>query len=139
MVKSQRFAGFLPLGVFFFFGATMASFAAISLTYPGSFLDRAWTLNPTAHVQLASMGRTVAVPFVVLSVALLLAGIGWFRGRYWGWLLGTAIIGINLVADLIHFAMGDYIKSAVGVVVAGALLFYMTRMKVRDYFRGEDR
>ncbi len=87
--QHPRPAGFIPLGVFFFFGSIMAAYAAITLLKPGTFLDRAWALNRTAHMQFLPLGRMVAVPFGVLAVVLSLAGAGWFRRRYWGWLLGV--------------------------------------------------
>ena len=127
----QRPAGFLPLGIFFFFGAMMAAYAAITLVDPGTLLDRAWQLNPIAYAQLRPLAPLIAVPFALLSLLLLLAGIGWFRR--WGWILGTAVIALNLVGDLIHFAMGDW-KSSVGVAIAGPLLVYMTRPAMRHFF-----
>ena len=134
--SNKQPAGFFPLGMFFFFGAVMATYAGFTLLWPGTFLDRAWVLNKNAHVQLSSLGRIMAAPFVILATVLLLAGIGWFRRRYWGWVLGVTVIAINLIGDLIHMALGDFLKSAVGVVIAGLLLIYMTRPGVREYFRG---
>ncbi|MGE5735698.1 MAG: hypothetical protein ACM34E_11460 [Acidobacteriota bacterium] len=61
-------------------------------------------------------------------------GLGWIRRRYWGWVLGVSVIGINLAGDITHFFLGDRLKSGVGVVIASLLLFYMTREKVRGYF-----
>ena len=129
----QRPAGFLPLGIFFFFGAMMAAYAAITLVDPGTLLDRAWQLNPIPYAQLRPLAPLIAVPFALLSLLLLLAGIGWFRRCRWGWILGTAVIALNLVGDLIHFAMGDW-KSSVGVAIAGPLLVYMTRPAMRHFF-----
>lgn len=131
--SEPRPAGFLPLGIFFFFGATMAAYAALTLLKPGTSLDRAWTLNPVAYAQLLPLAPLIAVPFALLSLLLLLAGLGWFRRRRWGWILGTAIIALNLAGDLIHLAMGDW-KSVVGVVIAGLLLVYMTRPAMRYFF-----
>lgn len=127
-------AGFFALGVFFYFGSAMAAFAAITLLRPGTFLDRAWVLNPTAHAQMLPLGRVAGIPFVVLAITLFLAGRGWLRRRYWGWLLGVSVIAINLAADIVHFFLGDRMKSAVGVVIATLLLFYITRPVVRNYF-----
>ena len=134
---NQKPIGFIPLGVFFFFGATMAAYAAFTLGFPGTLLDRAWVLNKTGHVQLAAMGRIMAAPFAVLAAVLLLAGIGWFRRGYWGWVLGVSVITVNLAGDLVRMILGDFWKSAVGVLIAGLLLLYMTRAEVGAYFRAQ--
>ena len=131
----QRPRGFVPIGVFFLFGATMAAYAAVTLLQPGTVLDRLWALNKTGQVQLATLGKGAGLGFVVLSALIFTAAIGWFRRRYWGWVLGTTIIAINATGDLINGAMGEWLKGAVGVVIAGLLLFYMTRSGVRRYFR----
>jgi hypothetical protein len=127
-------AGFAFIGAFFCFGSLMAAFAAITLFHPGTPLDRAWTLNRPAYVALEALGWTVAVPFAVLTVVLLLAGLGWFRRQYWGWLLGTTIIATNLAADFIHALLGDWLRSGVGIIIAGLLFFYLMRPAVRSYF-----
>jgi hypothetical protein len=131
-LKHEPPAGFAAIGVFFFFGATMAAYAAVTLLEPGTFLDRAWALNPSAHLQLSAMGRVLGLPFMVLAVALLFAGIGWFQRRYWGWLLGASLIAVNLAGDVITLLRGQRFKGAVGIAAAGLLLFYMTRL--RSYF-----
>ncbi len=124
----------MPIGVFLVFGATMAAYAAVTLLKPGTFLDALWALNRQAHEQLVWLGRIAALPFGVLSVALGCAAVGWFRRRHWGWVLGTSIIAINAVGDLVNLAIGEHLKGAVGVVIAGLLLIYMTRPGVRNYF-----
>lgn len=131
---SKRPEGFFAVGLFFFFGATMATFAALTLLHPGTFLDRAWALKPDAHAQMLSLGKIVGAPFIVLAITLFLAGVGWFGRRYWGWLLGASVIAINLAADVTQFFLGDRVKSAVGVVIASLLLLYITRPAVRNYF-----
>jgi hypothetical protein len=68
--------GFFALGVFFFFGSAMAAFASITLLWPGTLLDRAWALNPSAHAQMLPLGRIAGIPSLVLSIVLLLAGMG---------------------------------------------------------------
>jgi hypothetical protein len=132
--QNPRPAGFTPLGVFFFFGSAMAGYAAITLLKPGTFLDRAWAFNRTAQVQLLSLGRMVVAPFGVLAVVLFIAGVGWLRRRYWGWLLAVSLIAANLAGDVVHLALRDWLRGGVGVVIAGLLLIYMTRPGVRGYF-----
>ena len=132
--EHDRPRGFVAIGVFFVFGATMAAYAAATLLKPRTVLDRLWVLNKPGHAQLASLGKGVALGFVVLSALLCAAAVGWFRRRYWGWVLGATIIAINAAGDLINGVRGEWRKGAVGVVIAGLLLFYMTRSGVRKYF-----
>ncbi len=133
--NANRPLGFLPLGIFFFFAASMATLAAITLGFPGTFLDRAWELNKTAHTQLAALGRTMGLPFAVLAVVALVAGVGWFKRRRWAWVVGVLGIAANCLGDVINMAVGEFWKGAVGVVIAGLLLIYMTRRNVRRYFK----
>jgi hypothetical protein len=133
--EHRRPRGFAAIGAFFLFGATMAAYAAVTLLKPGTALDGLWVLNKAGHAQLASLGKSAGLGFIVLSALLGSASVGWFRRRYWGWALGTAIIAINAAGDLINGLMGEWLKGAVGVAIAGLLLFYMTRPEVRNYFR----
>lgn len=127
--------GFVPIGVFFVFGATMAAYAAVTLLKPGTLLDTLWALNKHGHEQLAGLGRIAALPFSILSVALCCTAVGWFRRRYWGWVLGTSIIAINMAGDIVNLVIGEHLKGVAGVVIAGLLLTYMTRRSVRNYFQ----
>ncbi len=112
----------------------MAAYAAITMAFPGTPLDSLWALNKRGHEGLVWLGRIAAIPFVVLSVALVFAAVGWLRRRRWGWVLGVTIIGINMAGGLSQVVMGERLKGAVGVVIAGALLGYMTRSRIRKYF-----
>src|ERR1017187_318532 len=76
--------GFNAIGVFLFLGAIMASFAAITLLWRGTPLDCLWSLNPTAHNQLAHLGRFVGIFFLALAATLITTGSGWFRRRTLG-------------------------------------------------------
>jgi hypothetical protein len=132
--EHKRPRGFTAIGVFFLFGATMAAYAAITLLKPGTLLDGLWVLNKTGHAQLASLGKGAGLGFVVLSALLCAAAVGWFRHRYWGWALGSTIIAINAAGDLVNLVIGEHLKGALGVAIAGLLLFYMAKSRVRDYF-----
>jgi len=139
-LADKRPVGFVPLGVFFFFGATMATFAAVTLAIPGTVLDQVWKLNPAGHAGLAPLGRIMAVPFLFLALVLLVAGIGWLRRRSWGWALGFVVITVNLVGDIFNLVVRrEWTKGAVGVAIAGLLLIYMTRSGVRNYFQKRPR
>ena len=47
-------AAFRAIGVFCFFGALCALYAAITLAWPGTALDALWAVNPTGHASAAA-------------------------------------------------------------------------------------
>ena len=122
------------IGIFLLFGAAMALLAGIGLVRPGTALDHLWALNPRAHKQLAPLGRTAGTLFLLLSAALGIAGTGWLRRRKWGWNLAVTIIATQVLGDLVNTLRGQVVQGSVGVMVAGALLLYMTRPYVRSVF-----
>ena len=122
------------IGVFLFFGAVMASLAGTALIWRGTFLDHMWVLNVPAYRQLAPFGKTVGVPFLVLSAALVAAGVGWFGRHLWGWRLAAAIIATQVLGDLISIFMGHFVRGAAGVAIASALLLYLLRPVVTGAF-----
>jgi hypothetical protein len=122
------------VGVFLFFGGIMASLAGATLIWRGTLLDRMWALNAPAYKQLSVFGRTIGIPFLVLSVALVAAGAGWFRRCLWGWRLAVVIIATQVVADFVSLFMGHFVRGSTGVTIAGALLFYLMRPEVRAAF-----
>jgi hypothetical protein len=126
--------GFAAIGVFLFFGATMASLAGATLLLPGTPLDRAWTLNPTAYQQLAQLGGKVGILFFLLAAALVTSGVGWFRRRLWGWRLAVGIIGTQVLGDLINLVRGDWMRGGTGAAIAGALLLYLLSARVKEMF-----
>jgi hypothetical protein len=126
--------GLKAIGVFLLFGATMAAVAGITLVWRGTALDRMWALNPRAYNELAPLGKAVGLLFLSLAVALAIAGIGWLARRRWGWLLAVVIIGAQLLGNLVNIVVGRVVEGVVGILTAGALLFYMTRPHVRVNF-----
>jgi hypothetical protein len=132
--RPKSSAGITAVGVFLFFGALMASLAGTTLVWRGTVLDRAWALNAPAYRRLAPFGKTVGVPFLLLGAILLLAGAGWFSQRLWAWRLAVAIIATQVVGDLVNVLLGDVVRGGVGFVIAGALLFYLLRPRIRATF-----
>ena len=130
----KRPAAFLAVGIFYLFGATMAAYAAVTLYWPGTALDALWALNRQAHAALAPVGKIAGPLFLVLSLALAAAAVGWLRRRFWGWLLGVVIVAINATGDLANLVRGEALKGTIGVIIAGFLLVYITRRNVRNYF-----
>lgn len=127
--------GLKAVGCFLCFGVVMAALAGTTLLWPGTPLDKLWTLNPEAHVQLAALSRAIGVPFLFLSFLLAAAAIGWFRHRLWAWRLAAGIIALQVAGSLINAGRGELAKGSVGTLLAGALLFYLTRPRIRAAFR----
>ena len=92
-------------------------------------------LNPEGHETLPSLGRIMSARFSFLVVGLLLAGIGWFMRRKWGWILGTALICNQSRRRSVQT---DIWPGTVARLSAESrlrlLLFHMTRPSVRPYF-----
>jgi hypothetical protein len=126
--------GFTAVGIFFFFGAIMASLAATTLLWRGTALDCIWDLNPIAYKQLAPLGDTVGILFLLLSAALTAAGVGWFRRRVWGWRLAVVIIATQVLGDVVNCMRGDFLRGGTGVIIAGTLLLFLLQPKVRAAF-----
>jgi hypothetical protein len=126
--------GFTAIGVFLFFGAVMASLAATTLLWRGTPVDRLWAFNPMAYKQLAPLGGMVGIFFLLLGATLTTAGIGWFRRRRWGWKLAVVIIATQVLGDIVNCVRGDFLRGGTGVIVAGALLLFLLRPKVRATF-----
>lgn len=122
------------IGIFLFFGTAMAFLAGTTLVWPGTILDRMWILNPRAYQQLAPFGKTLGIPFLLLSIALGSATAGWFNRRRWGWRLAVFIIATQVLGDLVNVLMGRVIEGGVGIAVAGALLLYLLRANVKAVF-----
>jgi hypothetical protein len=137
MVSTRQVASsraLAAIGVFLIFGAAMAALAGTTLTLPGTFLDRTWFLNPTAHDQLAPYGKIAGPLFLFLAALLALAAAGWFRRRIWGRRLAVAIIATQVLGDLVNFLRGDFLRGGTGFLIAGALLLYLLSAPVRASF-----
>ena len=115
----------------------MAGLAGTTLLWRGTVLDRAWTLNPTAYRQLSPLGSMIGILFLLLSAALLISGMGWFRHRLWGWRLAVAIIATQVLGDIINLVRGDWLRGGIGVVIAGALLLCLLTPRLRAEFSND--
>ena len=98
-------------------------------------LDRIWSLNPRAYSQLAPLGVKAGILMLAVAGALSVAGIGWFYRRQWAWSLSVAIIATQIAGAVVNIYLGRVIEGAIGVAVAGAVLFCLLRPRVRDAFR----
>ena len=125
------------MGIFLVFGAVTATLAGTSLRWPRTYLDDMWLLNPPAHRELAPYGPIVGLLFLLLGATLAIAAAGWFKRKAWGWWLAVAVIATQVLGDLLNAFSGRVVEGAIGVTIAGLLLFYLTRPQVRAAFKSD--
>lgn len=70
----------------------------------------------------------------MLGAALGAAGAGWFRRRLWGWRLAVGIIATQVLGDVVNCVRGEWLGGITGFVIAGALLLFLLRPKIRQAF-----
>ena len=122
------------VGIFLVFGACMSGLAGTTLVLRGTRLDRIWELNPTAYGKLAPIGGTVGPLFLLLSATMVVASVGWFKRRVWGWRLTVGIVSTQVAGDLINLVRGDLLRGGTGLAIASGLLFYLLSPKVQTTF-----
>ena len=122
------------LGAFCVFAALMAAFAAQTLLAPGGPLDALWRIKPAEHAQLLAMGPRVGLGFCALSVAAVVVSVGVFRRRRWAWWAAIAALLANATGDAARALTGAWIEGGVGVAITGAIVWWLTRPRVRALF-----
>jgi hypothetical protein len=126
--------GMTAMGFFLVFGAATATLAGVTLIWPGTLLDRIWTLNASAYNQLAPFGKAIGIPFMLLGATMTAASLGWFWRRAWGWRLTAAVITMQVLGDLVNAFLGNIVKGGIGFAIAGTLLVYLLNARVRTAF-----
>ncbi len=116
----------------------LASFlSAVSLTFPGSFLEPIWTLNPHARTEFDRIGSWAIILMLVVCVACVLTVVGLWRRSRWGYWLCLIMLTANLTGDLVSVLSGAEPRALVGIPIALLIIFLWTRRKNREYFIGE--
>ena len=93
-----------------------------------------WKVYPARRAFLMPYRTWLGPGFLILTIVMVSASVGCFRRRIWGWWLAMAIFAINGLSDAGQILSGHFLEGAIGVAVAGAILFYLSRPKVRGTF-----
>ncbi|HEY2781767.1 MAG TPA: hypothetical protein VGI90_13360 [Steroidobacteraceae bacterium] len=117
---------------FFMLSACLVLVVGAALQWPGTALEMIWSIYPPRRAMLMPYRALLGPFFVLLAVIMAFASAGNFLNRRWGWWLAVGIFSANGVGDVVQLLGGRFIEGGVGVTVAGAILFYLTRPKVRD-------
>ncbi len=126
--------GYFVFGGFLLFAAVMATYAGITLSFPGTFLDALWKINPTAYQALSGLGQPIGAAFFALGIVALVIAYGWFTRRKWAWWMAVIGIAINMLADLTRLFSGEILVSLFSIFAAGLFVVYLMRPSVRQYF-----
>jgi hypothetical protein len=126
--KTRPFAETVLI-LLFVIGVIASLISLISLTFPGSFLEPVWKLNPRAREGFARMGGWSVLLMSVVCVTCLLTAIGLWRGLRWGYWLAVIVLSINLVGDVINVVVGTDRRAVVGIPIVLLLLIYLLRSR----------
>jgi hypothetical protein len=123
------------VGVFSLLAAAIAAAAGTTLIRPDGPLDIIWSIrNDDTHAKMLALGWPVGVGLWLLAIVALVLAWGSFGQRRWAWWITVIGITVNGAADLGRIATGGYVEGLVGVVIAGLILFWLTRRGVRTQF-----
>jgi hypothetical protein len=126
--------GIYLVAVFFAVATFILVGVGAALLLPGSAAEAIWRLYPARRALLMPYRDWLGPGFLLLAVVMVSGSIGCFRGRKWGWGLAVTIFAINGLGDATQIFLVHFLEGGVGVAVAGAILFYLTRPKVCSLF-----
>lgn len=133
-LTKTRPLGVTALSVFLSVATLISIVAAISLTFPNGFLEPIWKLNPRARAGLGLIGIWAVLLFFVVGVACLIAALGLWRGKRWGYFAAIVILCINGLGDLVNALSGTERRALVGIPVVILILAYLMTRRVKLFF-----
>jgi len=81
-------------------------------------------------VTLGAIANVLGDLFTIEGLILLVAGIGLWMGRKWGWKLSIGIIIVGIITSIPVLALGS-VGAVPALIVNVVLLFYLMRRSVR--------
>lgn len=120
--------------VLFVLGTAASLIAVISLSFPNSFLEPVWKLNPHAREGFARLGGWAVVLMTMVCIACLLTAIGLWRRLRWGYWLAIAMLIANLAGDVVNMISGTERRAIIGIPIVFFLLILLARRGTREYF-----
>jgi hypothetical protein len=94
-LNNGRPIGVITLVLLFAIGACASFISAVSLTFPGSFLEPIWSLNPHARTGFTRIGSAAIALMIAVCIACTFTTIGLWLGRRWGYWLAVVMLVIE--------------------------------------------
>lgn len=133
MSKTRPF-GVKALVILFAIGAFASFLSTVSLSFPGSFLEVMWRLNPRAREGFDRIGGWSIPLMVIVCLSCVLTTIGLWRGRRWGYWLALIMLVLNLAGSLINFITGSEPGPIIGVPIVLIIVAYLLNRRTKEYF-----
>ena len=125
----------------------MLVFAVIALAFPsnprsyGTDLMGFWIVLIFGYVGVARLVPVMFFSIIFISALLyFVAGIGFFWGRPYAWILGIALACFGIASSMIQLVVWpiDYwLFVSPGLFSTSFILYYLTRSDVRNFFGGK--
>src|ERR1044072_9640822 len=115
MTKSRSF-GVIALIMLFAIGTCASFLSAVSLAFPGSFLEPIWRLNPNARAGFSRLGPWAIVLMIAVCIACFCTAVGLWRRRQWGYWLGGFVFGGYFCGDVVKVVKGTEAKAVIGIL-----------------------
>jgi hypothetical protein len=138
-MQATPFWGVLLIAIFFAMATCILVSAALALLFPQSAMEVIWQLYPARRALLMPYREWLGPGFPALAVAMVFASVGCFLRRKRGWWLAVAIFAANGLGDAGQMVLGHFLEGGVGIAVAAAILFYLSRPNVRNSFTSIDQ
>lgn len=124
----------MALVMLFAIGTCASFIAAVSLTFPGSFLEPIWSLNPNARAGFARIGSAAIVLMIAVCIACTFTTVGLWLGRRWGYWLAVVMLVVNLCGDVVNVISGTEPRAIIGIPITGVILAYLLRKGTSYHF-----
>jgi len=108
--------------------------AGFSFILPETFWKQVWFIKQEEYQQMLQRRQLYGWGFWLLAIIMLLAVVGWFRKRCWGWFLTVGIFFVNGISDGIRLITGSYVEGGIGVCVTALIIYYQFRPSVKKIF-----
>ena len=133
MSKTRPF-GVKALVILFAIGAFASFISTVSLSFPGSFFEVMWRLNPRAREGFDHIGSWSIPLMAIVCLSCVLTTIGLWRGRRWGYWLALIMLVLNLAGSLINFITGSEPRAIIGIPIVLIILTYLLNQRTKEYF-----
>ena len=81
-----------------------------------------------------ALGASLGVGFLIIGIIAFVVGYGFWKGWTVFWYIGVILYAIAAISGIYGLIVGQPI-SLVSLVIALVILFYLSRPKVREFFK----